>query len=262
MDQEPRKHGQRFRGLIKAYKRIMSFSLSARKAAVCWWSVFAIPAVVLSQNSFVTNGGESSITGQLPGDQVYPQLSVTTNGGYVVWQDNWIDGHGLGVGAMRLKNDLTGSGVAFPVDSLAAGDQESARVTMLNNGGAAFAWQGGRLGFEHIYSRFLSPSNNWVTGDVLVNSATNRYQSSPVMTTLLNGNVAIAYVSDDQAASGSMKDVYLQMFSPNGNKLGGEVLVNQFTANNQRSPAIAALANGNLLVGWVSEQERWTDLSN
>src|SRR4051794_23455457 len=108
MDSEPRKHGQRFRCLIKAYKRIMSFSLSARKLVVGWCSVVAIPVAVFSQNSFVTSGGEYSIAGQLAGDQVHPGVSFTTNGGYVVWEDYWTDGKGLGVGAMRLNNDLTG----------------------------------------------------------------------------------------------------------------------------------------------------------
>jgi len=222
----------------------------------------AIPAVVLSQNSFVPNGGEYSICGKLAGDQLHPQVNFTTNGGYIVWEDNWVDGKGLGIGAMRLQSDLSGSGVSFRVNSLVANDQEGGQVTMLNNGGAAFAWQGGRQGFQHIYSRFLSPSNNWVTGDVLVNAATNRYQGSPVMTTLLNGNVVVTYVSVNQAGPGSMMDVYLQMFTPAGSKIGGEVQVNQFTDNNQRTPTIAALANGNFVVGWISEQQRWTDASN
>jgi hypothetical protein len=262
MDLEPRKHGQRFHSLIKAYKRIMSFSLSARKVVGCWCSLLAIPAVVFSQNSFAPSGSEYSIAGKLPGDQVHPQLSFTTNGGYIVWQDNWVDGKGLGIGAMRLKNDLTASHLSFRVNSLVAGDQENAQVSMLNDGGAVFAWQGGQLGFQHIYSRFLSSSNSWLTGDLQVNAATNRFQMSPAVATLLNGNVAVVYVSEDQAAPRSMKDVYLQMFAPNGSKLGGEIQVNQFTDNNQRNPAVTALADGKLAIAWVSEQQRWTDASN
>lgn len=239
-----------------------SFSLSARKIAVCWLSVLAIPAVVFGQNSFVANGNEYSITGVLPGDQVHPGLSFTTNGGFIVWEDNWIDGKGLGIGAMRLENDLTGSHVSFRVNSVVAEQQDRGQVSMLNDGGAAFVWQGGKLGFQHIYSRFLSSSNNWVTGDVQVNSSTNRYQNSPVVATLLDGNVVVVYATQNQVAPGSLSDVYLQMFSPNGNKLGSEIQVNQFTDNNQRSPAVAALAGGKFAVAWVSEQERWTDASN
>lgn len=229
---------------------------------VCWCSLVAIPIVALSQNSFVTSGGEYSITGKLPGDQVHPQVSFTTNGGYIVWQDYWMDGKGLGVGAMRLKNDLSSSGVRFRVDSLVSGDQENAQVSMLNNGGAAFAWQGGRQGFQHIFVRFLSPSNSWLTGDVEANAVTNRFQNGVAMATLLNGNVAVVYGSYNQAVAGGMLDVYLQIFTPDGAKVGSEVQVNQFTDNNQRTPTIAALADGKLVVGWVSEQQRWTDANN
>jgi hypothetical protein len=259
---EPRKHRQRFNALIKAYKRIMSFSLSVRKIVAGWCSMVAIPAVVFGQGSFVTTGSEYPITGRLPGDQVHPSISFTTNGGYITWQDNWIDADGLGVGAMRLESDLTSSRIPIRVNSLVADDQENPQVSMLNNSGAVFAWQGGKQGLQHIYARFLSPSNSWLTGDVRVNSATNCFQSTPVIATLLNGNVAIVYGSANQAAPGSMMDVYLQMFAPNGNKIGAETLVNQFTSNNQRSPAITALANGSFVVAWVSEQERWTDASN
>ena len=239
----------------------MSFSLSARKLAACWCSVVAIPVVVLGQNSFLTSGGEYSVTGVLPGDQLHPQVNFTTNGGYVVWQDYWADGNELGIGAMRLKSDLKGSGVHFRVNSQTAHDQENGQVSMLNNGGAVFAWQGGKMGAQHIYARFLSSSNNWLTGDVQVNGATNRFQVNPVMATLLNGNVAMVYESWNQAAPRSMSDVYLQIFAPNGNKIGSEILVNQFTDNNQRSPAVTALPNGNFAVAWVSEQQRWTDAS-
>lgn len=222
----------------------------------------AIPVAVFSQNSFVPSGGESALTGNLPGDQVHPSVSFTTNGGYVVWEDYWIDNKGLGVGAMRLKSDLTSTGVPFRVDSVTSADQEAAQVSVLNGGGAAFAWQGGTRAKQHIFVRFLSSSNSWLTGDVMANTVTNKYQTTPVITTLLNGNVAVVYVSGNQAAEGSMADVYLQMFAPDGSRVGAETLVNQFTANNQRTPAVAALADGKLAIAWISEQQRWTDVSN
>ena len=53
-----------------------------------------------------------------------------------------------------------------------------------------------------------------------------------------------------------MLDVYGQVLTPAGNKVGGEFLINQFMAFNQRSPVVAALKNGGFVVAWVSEQER------
>jgi hypothetical protein len=53
-----------------------------------------------------------------------------------------------------------------------------------------------------------------------------------------------------------MHDVYFQRVSASGAKLGPEVQVNQAADFNQRSPALAVLANGNFVVAWVSEQQR------
>jgi hypothetical protein len=53
-----------------------------------------------------------------------------------------------------------------------------------------------------------------------------------------------------------MQDIYFQHVSPTGAKLGPEVRVNQVADFNQRSPAVAVLANGNFVVTWVSEVQR------
>jgi hypothetical protein len=74
--------------------------------------------------------------------------------------------------------------------------------------------------------------------------------------TLANSNVVVVWASFNQAGPGSLLDVYGQMLSPAGQKVGGEFLINQFTAYNQRTPAVAALKNGGFVVAWVSEQER------
>jgi hypothetical protein len=50
------------------------------------------------------------------------------------------------------------------------------------------------------------------------------------------------------------QEVFFQRFSATGQKLGGEVLVNQFSTFDQRHPSVAALPNGNFIVVWVSER--------
>jgi hypothetical protein len=51
-----------------------------------------------------------------------------------------------------------------------------------------------------------------------------------------------------------MQDVYWQRFDATGNKVGAEVQVNQYDSFNQRNPSATLLANGNVMVVWVSEQ--------
>lgn len=230
-----------------------------RQAVVglCWGWMLALPAMVWGQtNYYTTNGTEYAIVGSLPGDQVHSDVAVNSGGGFVVWQDNITDGDGWGVSAMLLNSTLSGSGSSFRVNVQGAGDQENPRVTLLPGGGAAFVWQGGPAASQHIYARFLGSNRTWVTGDVPVNTFTNNFQTTPAVATLTNGNVIIVWASFDEVGSSSLQDVYGRIFSPTGTPVTGEFLINQFTSYNQRTPAVAALANGGFVVAWVSEQER------
>ncbi len=250
-------------GPLRLVSPVLPMSLSfARKAAICFcWGVFlALPAAVFGQtNYYTTNGMEYAVTGPLPGDQVWPDVAVGPAGGFVVWQDNATDGSGWGVSATRLDSTLSKvpTWADQRVNVTGTNDQENARVALLNNGGAVFVWQGGVEGFQHIYARFLSPTNTWLnTTDVVVSVPTNNYQIKPAVAVLNNSNVVVVWGSYAEAGAGSLQDVYGQMLSQTGQKIGGEFLINQFTPYNQRTPAIAALAGGGFVVAWVSEQER------
>ncbi len=224
---------------------------------LCWGWMLALPAVVWGQtNYYTTNGSEYVIVGSLPGDQVHSDVAVTSGGGFVVWQDNITDGDGWGVSAMLLNSTLSGSGSSFRVNVQGDGDQENPRLTLLPGGGAAFVWQGGPAASQHIYARFLGSNHTWLTSDVMVNTFTNNFQITPAVATLTNGNVVIVWASFDEVGSSSLQDVYGRVFSPTGTPLTGEFLINQFTSYNQRTPTVAALANGGFAVAWVSEQER------
>ncbi len=138
-------------------------------------------------------------------------------------------------------------------------DQENPRVALLKNHGAVFVWQGGKQGFQHIFARFFTPTNTFLTStDLVVSKFTSAasFQINPVAATLNNSNVVVVWASFDQAGSSSLQDVYAKIFSPTGQTISNEFLVNQFTTYNQRNPAVTALKNGGFVVAWVSEQER------
>jgi len=155
-----------------------------------------------------------------------------------------------------LDSSFSGVLSPFPVNSTGAGDQENAQVSLLKEGGAVFVWQGGQQGFQRIYARFLSATGLWLGGEVLVNTFTNNSQVTPAVTTLANSNIVVAWASFNQAAPTSLRDVFAQVLSPSGQKVGSEFRVNQFISYNQRDPTIAALSDGRFVVTWVSEQER------
>ena len=99
------------------------------------------------------------------------------------------------------------------------------------------------------------------TSTTITKSGTNvtlsgSFRVNPAVAALTGSNVVVVWASFNQAGPGRLLDVYGQVLTPAGNKVGGEFLINQFTAYNQRSPAVAALKNGGFVVTWVSEQER------
>lgn len=238
--------------------------LLVRKAAVCfcWGLLIGIPAAGFGQtNYYTTNGTEYAIAGQLPGDQVWPDVAASTSGGFVVWQDNATDGSGWGISATRLDPTLS----AVPtwsdqrVNVTGANDQENARVALLKNGGAVFVWQGGVQGFQHVYARLLTPTNTWLTTtDVVVSVPTNNFQINPAVAVLNNSNIVVVWSSFNEGGPTNLLDVYARILSPAGQAIGNEFLVNQFLSYNQRTPAVAALAGGGFVVAWVSEQQRAT----
>jgi len=231
----------------------MSVSPLFRKAALCCiTSAFSLLA--FGQQGFLHNGGEYSVTGSLPGAQAKPQAAFNSAGGFLVWEDNAVDGHGLGIRAQALDPNLDKVGPAFRVNQIAAGDQENARVALMPGGNAVFVWQGGPLGFQHIYARFYSASNTWLGGDILVSSIPKNSDTLPAVVVLDNGNVVVAWGSYE--TSPRMQDVYAQILTPTGQLEGTNFLVNIFTPYNQRSPALCTLPGGRFLVAWVTELRR------
>jgi hypothetical protein len=187
------------------------------------------PVLAQAQNPLVTEGAEALLGGGVPGNQVYPGLSLDTGGGFVVWQDNNVaGGSGWDIQARRLDEQGAGLGMPFRVNAGVSNNQERPQVTVLKDGGAAFVWQGGPVGFQTVYARFMARSGSFLSPDLQVSrpltASTNRqsmrmmvirnnrpamrrflisqvgaqrrdFATAPAAATLADGNVALAYAS-------------------------------------------------------------------
>ncbi len=249
------RRGQVWLGLLRNQYRNMSLSLFVRNAVIGWALVLAMSSPTGAQVTFTTNGPQYAIGGLQPGDQANPTAAIGPAGGFLMWQDNAIDGFGQGIGARALDGNFQPVGRAFRVNQIVGGDQVSPQGVLLPGGGAVFVWQGGAPSRQNIYARFLSASNAWLTGDVLVNTFTGNFKRQPVVVALANGNVVVAWGSYNQQSSSSLQDIYAQILTPTGTKVGTEFLVNEFTPFNQRTAAIAGLSTGGFVIVWVSEQQ-------
>jgi hypothetical protein len=200
------------------------------------------------------HGSEYRLNRPMTGDQVCPHLALGPSGGLLVWHDNRTDGDGLGISARWLDANLSGAFDSFRVNQIAAGDQEHPQAALLRNGGAVFVWQGGVVGRQRIYARFMNPEGSFVTGDLQVSSYTANMQQFPVVAGLADGNVVVLWMSFGQ--DGDKFGVFGQRFSPAGHKLGSEFQVNQTVTNNQRNPAVVPLPEGGFYVVWINERYR------
>src|SRR5436190_1205988 len=237
---------------IVTSKGVMPSLRCERSAILLCVIVLALASTIYAQ-SVSRSGDEFNLSGRRVGDQTAARAAIGTAGGYLVWQDNAIDGAGksYGIAARKLGPGMEPLVPVFRVNSILNGPQQNPRVVLMGNGGAAFVWQGGKPGAQDIYFRTYSPTGGLKPlKDVMVNSYTNGQQGTPVITCLSNGNLAVAWCSlhEDKGGEG----VYARILTTAGAFVGAPFRVNQFTSNNQRQPSITTLSNGYFIVVWVS----------
>lgn len=96
----------------------------------------------------------------------------------------------------------------------------------------------------------MSASYNFVSDEIGVNTLTAQNQTAPAITRLPNGGYVVVWGSLDTAQDGSGSAIKAQVFNANGQMVGSEFLVNQFTAGNQFTPQAATLSDGSFVVTW------------
>ncbi len=233
----------------------MSSMLRVLKKIALGGCLLAAPFLAAGQNAFSPGGPDYLIAGALPGDQTVPHAVINTSGGFLVWQDNAVTTAGLRIRAARLNGSLQMTGSPFVVSTgTRPGNRENPQAALLKAGGAVVVWQDGPVGFQDVYARFLAADGSFATAEIRVNTYTNEFQVQPSVATLKDGTVVVVWGSYGQ--DGSLQGIYGQRFTAAGAKLGEEFRLNQFVTNNQRTPAVAALADGGFVAVWISELQR------
>jgi len=127
---------------------------------------------LLAMQTPVCQAGEHPLGGALPGDQDHPAASITASGGYLVWEDNRVEGgkSGSGIAATGLDSNFAVTGSVFRVNHQPAGNQEKPQVLRLNNGGTLFAWGQRQASKPGVYVRLMDANGKFATGDLLVNT--------------------------------------------------------------------------------------------
>ena len=201
----------------------------------------------------VPEGAQYALAGTPRGDQLAPSLAFRANGGCVVWHDNLTDGDGFGISARRLSGQLSGLS-SLRVNQDGAGDQENPQVAILTDGGNLIIWQSGVRGSQKIQARVLKSDGQFAGPEFSISAGTpdNR---NPNLAVAGDGSVLVVWTAE--GADGDMSGVLGRRLSNSGEILGQPFLINQTTRFNQRDPVVTTTGNGDLVVAWISEQQRF-----
>ncbi len=220
----------------------------------------------------VVLSGPTLVNGFTNGWQTHTATAGLRDGGAVIV---WTDGSGEDgdsgrsqVRARLISDDGMTLGEEFRVNTTTFGRQFNADVTALEEGGFVVTWvdrasnsSSSVSGFDTIKAQIYADDGTPVGGEVRVDTLAVIDQSGggrPAITALSDGGFMVVWQSfnrDNPAAIDRSGDSVLgQRFDATGARVGGEVLINETTQGSQDNPAIATLANGDVIVVWSHDE--------
>ncbi len=215
-------------------------------------------------------GSEFTVNATTSGNQLTPQVTVLPNGDFeVVWSSgDYIKGQKFSYtyDENSQVSGVSASGAEFNVNTGSEADnQTNPVITTLADGGYMVVWQASVNNTWQIYGRQYDANGEPVTAQTVLatttlstpniwNAFNGDWNPLPSVTTLADGRLAIAYTT-----KGTGYDSMVMLYDPTTHTTNSPTLVNQTQANDQASPVVTALGNGNLIVTWDSNNNGGPD---
>jgi len=198
-------------------------------------------------------GGEFRVNAYTTLNQRDPAVAADTSGNFVVVWTSARDADGTyAVFGQRFNSSGAPQGPEFQVNSYTTGNQSFPAVASDAGGNFVVVWtslnQDGS--FYGIFGQRFNASGASQGGEFLVNSTTADNQIYPAVASDANGNFVVAWQGSDVA--GTSFGVFGRRFNASGFARGSEFLINSYTTNFQRAPAIASNPDGDFVVAWHS----------
>ncbi|HEY6815169.1 MAG TPA: cadherin-like domain-containing protein, partial [Croceibacterium sp.] len=184
-------------------------------------------------------------------EQYEPAVATLGDGGFVVtWHSDGQDGSGWGVYGQRFNADGTTNGGEFRANTTTADSQFYSNVTGLVNGGFVVTWMSSATdGSSYgVYGQRYDAQGLAVGSEFRANATTLNSQQYAGVTPLADGGFAIVWMSSQDGNW----DVFGQRFNASGAPVGTEFRINTTTLNEQSYPTVTTLADGGMVVTWMS----------
>ncbi|MFM2280229.1 MAG: hypothetical protein RLZZ444_2460, partial [Pseudomonadota bacterium] len=191
------------------------------------------------------SSGESQVNTFFTSEQFQPVVAALDTGGFVVaWTSFGQDGDATGIYQRRYDAAGVALGGEILVNQITTGSQGTPEITTLANGDYVIAWSNA---FKDIGLRLFSADGTALTGELTANTDTTNSKIYHDLLALEGGGFVVSWASQDADSLG----VYQQLYDADGDRIGGETLVNTTTTSAQYIPKLAALADGGHVVTWI-----------
>jgi hypothetical protein len=200
----------------------------------------------------VAQGSEFLVNVNVTNTQDLPAVAMDAAGNFVIaWKTN-DSGSGIGKGVIARRFDATGTPLSgeFTVNTTDTGDQDKPALAMAGNGTFVITWVSNNQdgSGRGVYAQRYASSGAALGSEFRVNTTTSNDQDWPSVGMDATGAFTIAWASSNQDGSG--KGIFAQRYDSSGTAVGGEFRANGTTDNDQKLPAVAMSAVGDLVVVW------------
>ncbi|MEJ8573168.1 hypothetical protein [Microbaculum marinum] len=206
-------------------------------------------------------GKEFRVNTRKRGHQQKSSVAGLAKGSFVViWQSHGQDGDGYGIYGQRFNARGKARGREFRVNRTTRSDQWLASVAALKDGGFVVTWASYDQDAYGIFGQRFNAKARRKGGEFRVNNTTAGEQSDPSVAGLAKGGFVVAW--DSVNLDGSETGVAARRYNARGRPKGKETTVNTYKKLYQGAPAVAALAKGDYVVTWESENQDVVDDQN
>ncbi|WP_255109090.1 cadherin-like domain-containing protein [Shimia sp. CNT1-13L.2] len=241
-------------------------ALSEGLFVVAWWSLdqtedtdgYGIRARIFNANGSEVVS-EFQVNSTHTGSQLYPHVVSLSNGQFVVaWNSSDLteDPSGNGIRARVFNADGSEAVTEFQVNSELTNHQTYPTITALENGQFAVIWhsldQTEDTSGYGVRARIFNADGSEAVGEFQVNEVSNGNQYFGSTATLSNGQFVVTWFSDDLAEDTEGFGIRARVLNADGTEAVGEFQVNEVTTNNQYTPNVTALDNGQFVISWHS----------
>jgi len=210
---------------------------------ITWTSGAELSTDIIAQlldNYGNTIGNEFIVNTHTDYWQTTSKVAALQNGDFViVWDSVYQDGSAHSIHAQQYDAYANSIGSEFQVNTYAEHMQSVPSVAALSDGGYVVAWEsyeqdGSQKG---IYAQRFDENGNTVSSEFQINTYTNQDQGEPIITELNDGGFVVSWESHGQ--DGSYLGIFAQQYNANGDIVGSEIQINNYTNADQQNPSIS-----------------------